>query len=162
MRQLTELQNVLAQLASEHRILLKLVESQHEAMKKLDLNKMGELIGEQESARRRITSIDTRRRMLMNQIAVSIKLDREPTLQQLATLFPPFAIGLLKARAELRDAVTKIADKTQMSGKLSAAVLGHLNTVMRILADAVGRAGFYTKAGTPKLPGRLGVMDAMG
>jgi hypothetical protein len=57
---------------------------------------------------------------------------------------------------------TTIASRTKVSGKVAGAVLGHLNTVVRLLAGAVERAGVYTKDGIPRVSGRIGIMEAVG
>ena len=49
-----------------------------------------------------------------------------------------------------------------MAGRLASAVLGHLNTVVRLLAGAVEKAGLYTKQGIPQVSARIGVMEAVG
>ncbi len=49
-----------------------------------------------------------------------------------------------------------------MAAKLSAAVLGHLNTAVRLVAGAIERAGVYTRTGSPKVAARIGNMDAIG
>ena len=43
-----------------------------------------------------------------------------------------------------------------------SALLGHLNTVVRLIAGAVERAGVYTKTGAPQMSNRIGVMEAVG
>jgi hypothetical protein len=37
-----------------------------------------------------------------------------------------------------------------------------LNTVVRLLAGAVEKAGLYTKHGVPQVSSRIGVMEAVG
>jgi hypothetical protein len=37
-----------------------------------------------------------------------------------------------------------------------------LNTVVRLIAGAVEQAGVYTKTGSPKVSGRIGVLEAVG
>ncbi len=98
----------------------------------------------------------------MRQITIALKLREEPRITQLAELFPAQAEGLLKARLELRELATRIARRTQSSSRLTSAVLGHLNTVVRLLAGAAERAGLYNKQGIPRVVSRLGVMDAVG
>jgi hypothetical protein len=56
----------------------------------------------------------------------------------------------------------QISDRTHVAGRLASAVLGHLNTALRLFAGAVGQAGVYTKAGVPKVANRIGVMEAVG
>jgi hypothetical protein len=45
---------------------------------------------------------------------------------------------------------------------LAGAVLGHLNTVVRLIAGAVEQAGVYTKQGVPQVSARIGVIEAVG
>jgi hypothetical protein len=69
---------------------------------------------------------------------------------------------LLGLRDELRSVIEQIQRRTHVAGRLAAAVLGHLNTVVRVLAGAVEQAGVYTKHGTPHVATRIGVMEAVG
>jgi hypothetical protein len=150
------------QLAAEHRKLFDQLEAQHAAMKKFELPLIADWITRSESTRLRINDLESRRRNLMRQITVSLKLPEEPRIVRLAELFPAQAENLLKARTELRELATRIARRTQNSSRLASAVLGHLNTVVRLLAGAAERAGLYNKQGIPRVVSRLGVMDAVG
>jgi hypothetical protein len=161
-RHISDLHAILTQLIAEHRRLLDLLVEQHSAMKKFDINTMADLMPRQEMARLRITDLESKRRAIMRQITGSLKLQQEPRLTRLAELFPNLAEPLLKARQELRDVAEKITQRTQGSGRLASAVLGHLNTVVRILAGAAQRAGLYTRQGIPRVGTRIGVMDAVG
>jgi hypothetical protein len=161
-RHISDLQAILSQLAAEHRKLFDQLEAQHAAMKKFDLPVIADWITRSEATRLRINDLESRRRNLMRQITVSLKLPAEPRLTRLAELFPPQAAGLLKARQELRDLATRILRRSQGSSRLASAVLGHLNTVVRLLAGAVERAGLYNKQGIPRVVSRVGVMDAIG
>jgi hypothetical protein len=62
----------------------------------------------------------------------------------------------------LKEIVGKVSLRTQSSSRLSNAVLGHLNTVLRLVASAVERAGVYTRQGVPRMASRIGSMDAVG
>jgi hypothetical protein len=161
-RHISDLQVILMQLAAEHRKLFDQLEAQHAAMKKFELPLIADWITRSESTRLRINDLESRRRNLMRQITVSLKLPEEPRITRLAELFPAQAENLLKARTELRDLATRIARRTQNSSRLASAVLGHLNTVVRLLAGAAERAGLYNKQGIPRVVSRLGVMDAVG
>jgi FlgN protein len=161
-RHISDLQAILSQLAGEHRKLFDQLESQHAAMKKFDLTAIADSITRSESTRLRINDLESRRRNLMRQITITLKLPAEPKLTRLAELFPPQADGLLKVRRELRDLATKISRRSQGSSRLATAVLGHLNTVVRLLAGAVERSGLYSKQGIPRVVSRVGVMDAVG
>jgi hypothetical protein len=161
-RHVSDLNAILIQLTAEHRRLLELMDAQHAAMKKFDLSAMADLMPRQEMLRLRIGELENKRRGLMRLITVSLKLSEEPRLVRLAELFPAQAPALLKSRQELRDVAAKIALRSQGSGRLAAAVLGHLNHVVRILATAAKQAGLYTKQGIPRVGARIGAMDAVG
>jgi hypothetical protein len=161
-RHISDLQAILSQLIAQYGALLKQLELQHMAMKKFDLNTMADLMPLQEATRLRIGELENKRRMVMRQLVVTLKLPQEPRLTRLAELFPPQAPALLKARQDLKDLAAKISQRSFGSGRLASAVLGHLNTVLRILAGAVQRAGLYTRRGIPSVGSRVGVMDAVG
>jgi hypothetical protein len=161
-RQIVELETVLKLLIDEHRRMLAHVLSQQEAMKLMQLEIMQEAMHHQESSRLRITALDQRRRLLVQQIARQAKLAADTTLQQLAVAFPQAGPSLLALRQELRTLIRQIADRTHVAGRLGAAVLGHLNTAMRLFAGAVGQSGTYTKNGVPRVSARIGVMEAVG
>jgi hypothetical protein len=161
-QQVSELERVLEQLIGEHRRLLEMVEKHQAAMKTIDLPAMDDLGRQQEAARLRITSLEQRRRALVIQLAKSLDQPGEMTLGTLAALYPANAANLLRLRRELKAVLEQVAAKTRISAKVSSAVLGHLNTVVRLLAGAVERAGLYTKDGIPKVSSRIGVMEAVG
>ena len=161
-RQLSELENLLRQLVEEHGRMLAHVEAQQTAMKSLKLDLMQESIHRQEACRIRIMNLDTKRRILVQQIAKISKLNPNATLPQLAVLYPQDGPKLMEARDELKAVIRKIADRTHVAGRLASAVLGHLNTALRLFAGAVGQAGTYTKHGVPRVTGRIGVMEAVG
>lgn len=161
-RHISDLQTILAQLIAEHRKLLDLLEAQHKAMKVFDLSTMADLMPRQEMTRLRIVDLENKRRVVTRQIAAMHKLSEEPRLARMAELYPQQADALLKARSELRDFALRIARRSQLSGRLTSAVLGHLNTVVRLLAGAAQRAGLYTRRGIPRVGSRIGVMDAVG
>ena len=67
-----------------------------------------------------------------------------------------------KLRDEIKSLAGRITSRTHVAARLSSAVLGHLNTVVRLLAGAVEKAGLYTKHGVPSVSSRIGVMEAVG
>ncbi|HEY2585287.1 MAG TPA: flagellar export chaperone FlgN [Tepidisphaeraceae bacterium] len=160
--QLSELETLLRQLVAEHRRLLAEVERHAAAMKTFDLPAMEDAGRQQEACRLRINAIEQRRRVLCQQMARAMNQPGELTLRLLAGMFPAKADALLKLRAELRDVAEQIAMRTRISGRVASAVLGHLNTVVRIVCGAVERAGVYTKKGIPSVSGRIGLMETVG
>jgi undecaprenyl pyrophosphate synthase len=161
-RQLIELENVLGLLIDEHRRLLAHMQTQQAAMKKLEAGAMEESLHRQEASRMRIVSLENRRRSLVQQMAKASRLSEEATLAQIAIAAGPGGQKLLQLRETLKSVMREIANHTTVSGKLASSVLGHLNTAMRLFADAVGQAGTYTKNGIPRVSARIGVMEAVG
>jgi hypothetical protein len=84
------------------------------------------------------------------------------TITRLAELNPQFSVRLLALRDELRAVIGQISGHTQVAGKVAGAVLGHLNTVVRLLTGAMRQAGIYTKRGMPLAAPRIGVIEAVG
>jgi len=160
--QVSELERVLEQLIAEHKRLLELVDKHQAAMKTIDLPGMDDLGRQQEAARLRITSLEQRRRAVVMQVAKAINQPGELTLGRLAARYPGNAANLLRLRRDLKAVLEQVAARTRISAKVSSAVLGHLNTVVRLLAGAVERAGLYTKSGIPRVSSRIGVMEAVG
>ena len=161
-RLLPELESVLRALADEHRRLLACVEAQQVAMKAFDLKGMDDARNQQEASRLRVAALETKRRTIVLHIARGLKLDARLTLTHLADLHPQRRDALLTLRDEIRGLAQAIAARTHIAGRLSSAVLGHLNTVVRLLAGAVEKAGLYTKHGVPSVSSRIGVMEAVG
>ncbi|HMB94986.1 MAG TPA: flagellar export chaperone FlgN [Tepidisphaeraceae bacterium] len=161
-RLVIELENVLALLIEEHRRLLGHLQTQQEAMKKLQHGAMEESLHKQEASRLRIIGLENRRRFLVQQIAKASRLAADATLAEIAQASGPSGSKLLQLRDQLRAIMREIADRAVVAGRLAQAVLGHLNTAMRLFADAVGQAGTYTKYGVPRVSARIGVMEAVG
>ena len=160
--QLSELEILLNQLICEHRRLLMQLERHAEAMKKIDLPGMEDSGRQQESCRLRINAMEQRRRFLVQQISRAANQPGELTLPLLAGMFPSKAASLMNLRSELKDVAEQIARRARISGKVAAAVLGHLNTAVRLVAGAVERAGLYTKRGIPRASRRIGIMETVG
>jgi len=160
-RQISELEIVLRGLIAEHRKLLAQVENHESAMKKLDLHEMEKWRSLQESTRLNIWALENRRKALVAEIAASV---RRPTmtLTQIAQTWPQPASSLIPVRDELRELIQKITQKTQMSGKLASSLLGHLNTVVRLVTGAARTAGVYSRHGVAVVGRRIGAMEAVG
>jgi flagellar FlgN protein len=161
-KHLSDLQTILGQLVVEQTRLLALMETQYTAMKKLDVKGLLEVAHQQETVRLRIIDLENRRQGVCRQLAAAAKLSGDLTVSRIIELFPPHAEAFKKLRTQLRDLIGKVSQRASMASKLSGAVVGHLNTALRILAAAVERAGVYTKNGVPRVATRLGVMDAVG
>jgi ElaB/YqjD/DUF883 family membrane-anchored ribosome-binding protein len=161
-RQLTELEVTLQQLTAEYNRLLKHMDAHQAAMKAFDLGAMDAAGHQQEASRLRIGMLETKRRNLVTQIGKLLKHDGQLTLARIAELNPQRGPLLMKLRDELKATVQKASAKSRIAGKLASAVLGHLNTVVRLLAGTVENAGVYSKHGVPQVATRIGVMEAIG
>ena len=161
-RQLAELEAALQQQVAEHRKLLGLVEAQYAAMRAMDLAALDAAMNAQEACRLRIATLEAKRRGVVQLIGRGAKVEGPVTLAKIAALFPQRRDALFQLRDELKSVAGTIATRTKVSAKVAGAVLGHLNTVVRLLAGAVERAGVYTKDGIPQVSRRIGVMEAVG
>ena len=158
-----ELETVLQLLLNEHRKLLGYLEQQQAAMKKFDLTAMDAARNQQEACRMRVSTLEAKRRVTVINMAKLLKTDPATlTLTRIAELHPVRKDALLKLRGELKALAAQIEGRVYVAGKLAGAVLGHLNTVVRLLAGAVEKAGLYTKHGIPQVSSRIGVMEAVG
>ncbi len=161
-RTLLEIESVLQQLIVEHRKLLKHLEAHQAAMKKMAMDEMDKCGNLQEGSRLRIVALDYHRKVLIGKLIKEHKLSGNITITRLAQAFPQRGPGLLMLRDELKKIVAQIQHRSHVAGRLAGAVLGHLNTVVRLIAGAVERAGIYTKRGVPQMTNRIGVMEAIG
>ena len=162
-RQISELETILQQLIVDHRKLLVFLQTQQAAMKTCDLKAMDTCGVQQEASRLRIAALDQRRRTAVGADLAGIEADQgEVTLGKLAAAFPPRAAALLKLRDELKNVTDQVRTRAYICGRVANAVLGHLNTVVRLVAGAVEKAGLYNKRGVPRVSNRIGVMEAVG
>ena len=162
-RLIPELENTLQALVAEHRRLLAHVESQQAAMKAFDLKGLDAARNQQEASRLRAAALENKRRLIVAQVAKAMRVNAQTlTITRLAELQPAHRERLLKLREELKTVAAQISARTHVAGRLASAVLGHLNTVVRLLAGAVEKTGVYTKQGVPRVASRIGVMEAVG
>jgi len=161
-RLVSDLEAVLQGLIAEHRTLLDQARSHEAALRTFDLKAMDALAAKQEATRLRIAAWESRRKAVLAQLARTMRVAPTVTLAQLADLHPPRRAALLKLRDELKNLAEQIASRNKVGGRIASAVLGHLNTAVRLLASAVEKKGVYTKAGTPHLTRRIGVIEAVG
>ncbi|HEY7116612.1 MAG TPA: flagellar export chaperone FlgN [Tepidisphaeraceae bacterium] len=161
-RQISELETLLQNLIDEHQKLLGHVEKHQAAMKSFDLKAMDDVLRLQEGARLRIATLETKRRTLITALARAHRMSQLPTLPDIAAMYPANGPRLLKLRDDLKATIQKVQTRTHVAGRLASAVVGHLNTVVRLLAGAVEKAGLYTKQGIPQVSARIGVMEAVG
>jgi len=161
-RQVFELETLLAQLIEEHKKLLGHLNKHQAAMKSFDLKAMDDQARQEEAARLRIAGMETTRRGLIVALARHHRMNQMPTLPDIAAMYPQSAPKLIKLRDELKATIQTVQNRTHIAGRVASAVVGHLNTVMRLLAGAVEKAGIYTNQGIPRVSARIGVMEAVG
>jgi hypothetical protein len=159
---ISELEALLNELIAEHQRLLKQFHAQQGAMKAFDMKQMDVVNRLQEASRLRITSLELKRQGVVLQLGRANGLPGTATIGDLARLNPQRSAVLLNQRHVLKELMGQVASRARVSGRLASAVLGHLNTVVRLLAGAVGKAGLYTKHGVPQVSARIGVMEAVG
>jgi hypothetical protein len=152
----------LQQLVAEHRKLLTYLEAHLAAMKKLDRKAMDESASLQEASRVRIAILENRRRSMTAQLGKMMRMEGDLTISRIASAFPAKAQALTSLRTELKTVMQAVQSKAFVASRVAGAVLGHLNTAVRLLAGAVEKAGVYTKHGVPKVSARIGVMEAVG
>lgn len=162
LRQVSELEAILNELIAEHQRLLKHLLSQQTAMKQFDIKTMDVTANFQEASRLRIATLETKRRLIVSQLSRLQGTRMDLTIADIARLVPQRSEVLLSQRATLKELIQQVSSRAQIAGKLAGAVLGHLNTIVRLLAGAVEKAGLYTKHGVPQVSSRIGVMEAVG
>src|SRR3954447_12738692 len=133
-RQVLELEQLLVQLVDEHRKLLGHVEKHQAAMRSFDLKGMDDVVRLQEAARLRIGGIEAKRRNLIVQIARAHRMSQMPTLPDVAAMYPQQGPRLMSLRGELKELLKTLQARTHVAGRVAQAVVGHLNTVVRLLA----------------------------
>ena len=161
-RQVLELEAVLQQLVGEHERLLGHLDAHQEAMRKLDLRRMDEEGKAQEASRLRIATIENRRRQLAQQLGLMLRIEAPVTITKLAEALPQMRDRLLSLGNAIKAVVGEIERRVTVGSRLAGAIMGHLNTVVRLVAGVVEQAGLYTRDGVPKVSGRIGVMEAVG
>jgi hypothetical protein len=159
---ISELEALLTELIAEHQRLLKNLAAHQAAMRLFDLKQMDALAKAQEASRARIVTLELKRRAVVLTLGRAHGLGTSPTMADLARLHPQRSAALLRQRDALKELVAQVSSRARVCGKLAGAVLGHLNTVVRLLAGAVEKAGLYTKHGVPQVSTRIGVMEAIG
>jgi hypothetical protein len=162
MRQLNELESLLQRMHEQYLVLAEEIAQQQTAIKTSDLELMGESARKQESIRMRIGAMETRRKHLVAELGRLHRVEGEMTISMLAELHPDRGPQLLTLRDQLKATVQGLHEQVSISARVAGAVLGHLNTAVRIIATAAQSAGLYTKYGIPQAATTLGVVEAVG
>jgi len=146
---------------AEHEKLLSLLEEQHQALRALDAHRVQELSAKQESSRLRIAGLESRRRLVVQQLCLASRMIGEPTIARLAATFPQAGAPLLALRDKLRLLAAAVSNRAQIAGKVAGALLGHLNTVVRLVSGVTEQARLYNKQGVHAVSSRIGAMEAV-
>lgn len=160
-RLISELEKILKSMVQENRSLLASVQAHQHAIRHMRLADINATRATIEAARFKIVAMENRRKTLTSELAASMRLP-SITIMKLAELNPAQGTRLLQLRNELHEVVEQVRKETYVSGKVAQSLLGHLNTVVRLVMGAVQTAGVYTKQGTPKMAKRIGLMNAVG
>lgn len=160
--QIAELESILQQLVAEHGRLIDSLGAQQDAMKRFSIDEVDSISQLQEVSRRKIALLDRRRQGILEQLSRQHKVAAPINLSRLIQMYPQRAASLQQLQADLREVGARLRARSHVAGRLAGAVLGHLNTVVRLLSGAVERAGLYGRNGTPTVSGRIGVMEAIG
>ncbi len=162
LRTIIDLETVLSELLEEHRKMLLQLDLHQAAMQTLDIAGIESCLAAQTLTRTRIGRLDDKRKALVLQIARVNQIKGEPKIPAIAELYPQRKNQLLDLRNSLHLAMTRVAERNYIANRVASAVLGHLNTAMRIVAGAVGGGGVYNNRGIPRISRRIGVMEAVG
>ncbi|MFN4243623.1 MAG: flagellar export chaperone FlgN [Tepidisphaerales bacterium] len=165
-----ELERMLQQLESEQAKLLELLSKQRLALRALDVKSLESLTEELERSRLRIAATEPRRRMLALAAAQALRLPGAGeavglTRLAAAVLDQTRRHRLLGLRERLRRQAEAIERARAVNGRLVSALLGHLNTSVRLLVSAGSDAGTYTRSGTPRMTGAAlhgGALETVG
>ena len=158
---LAQLEVCLRQLIDDHRLLLARVEAHEAAIRACDVAQIERAAREQDLARQRMMNTDSRRRVLMHQIA---RAHRGPTpapttLTRLAELNPDRRLTLTQLKTELTQLIEAVRERLVLIGRVAQSVLGSVNATLRLVTTAAAGPGTYTKQGGTPLPPRLGVLN---
>ena len=159
---IAELEKSLAGLAAEHKTLLAAVQAHLDAMRAFDTPKITVAADAIEASRTRIVFAETKRRQLMLQVVRTHQFAADITLAQIAEAVPFHRQSLLKQRDALRQVMQDVSSRTGVSSRVAQAMLGHLNTVVRMIAGAMQTAAVYSRTGTAVAAGRVGMIEAVG
>lgn len=159
---IAELEKALTSQVAEHRVLFAAVTRHLDAMRSFDLPSINTAADEVEASRSRVVILEKRRLTVMAQVIRTHKFAANVTLAEIADAVPAHKVSLMKLREQLRGLTSEIAAKTSVSAKVAAAMMGHLNTVVRLVAGAVKTASAYTKQGQRAIAARVGVIEAVG
>jgi hypothetical protein len=158
---LATLELTLRQMLGEHRALLAALDAHEAALRTCKLDRIEKACREQDVARQKIGLTESRRRVIIHQLARQHRTIQPPTLAKLSELYPDRKQQLTAIRAELADLAAQIQRKSSLVARIAQSVLGHVNATLRLVAQAAAGPGGYTRRGDPPMPSRMGVLNAV-
>ena len=158
---LATLELTLRQLVNEHKALLVALEAHEAAIRTCSLANIEKAVRDQDQVRQKIAFTESRRRVIIHQLARQHRTLQPPTLAKLSELYPDRAQQLTAIRAELADVASRIHQKSTLVSRIAQSVLGHVNATLRLVAQAAAGPGGYTKRGDAPMPSRMGVLNAV-
>ncbi len=160
--QTSELEQTLEQLIAAHAGLGKTLELHVKAMSAMNLDGMEQLAIVCQQQRHQLVLLEARRAQQMQLLTRQLKLPAKATLRELAEAIPHRCTPLLALRERMAVAAQSVHVSGVVASRVSGAVVGHLNTALRMLSVAVKQGGTYTRNGQSPSPGRLGLVEAVG
>ena len=158
---IAQLELLLRQLVIEHRGLLAALDAHEGALRSCALDRIERASRDQDAARQKIATVESRRRQIAHQLARQHRSLKPMTVALLGELYPDRGATLVAIRAELTDVAAKIQHKSSLIGRVAQTVLGHVNATLRLVAVAAGGAATYTASGDTAMPMRIGRLNAV-
>jgi hypothetical protein len=159
---LATLELTLRQMINEYKALLAALDAHEKALRKCAIDGIEKATREQDFARQKIAATESRRRVIIHQLARQHRTIQPPTLVKLSEIYPERKLQLIALRAELADVSLKIQRKSSLVARIAQSVLGHVNATLRLVATAAAGPSSYTRRGDAPLPNmRMGVLNAV-
>jgi FlgN protein len=158
----SELEQTLEQLIIAHTDLAQTLSIHTKAMSAMNLPEMERMASVCQRQRQNLAVLENRRMQLMQPLVRHLQLPAKATLRELAEAVPARKAQLLALRERLAHAVQSVHTSGVVASRISGAVVGHLNTALRLLSIAVKQGGTYNRSGNSPSPGRLGLVEAVG
>lgn len=147
---LADLERVLRQQIAAYRELVTLLDQHRAVLESMQLQPILEANKRQQQLRDRLAKLEQLR-------TAALRKAGGGTLGDVAAKHGAGGFTLLKLRRELKELADEVGTRSRVAANIAGGMLGHLNTAVRVLIEAAGEGGVYTKDGTPKLTGRRGV-----
>jgi hypothetical protein len=160
--QAAELLRLLQAQIAEHKRLIDCLARHASAIKAMNLAEVDLAVRTAAQLRQRLATLELRRKAAADVLANTLKLGGRASLAQIASALPNDAAALFAARDELRKLIEQARAQAHIASRVAGAVLGHLNTVVRLVGTAVKHAGVYTRSGNARVSRPVGLIEAVG